>query len=194
MQLMVWARRQAARLARAVSILVLVLLSLAIAPDGVTARAYAYDAIPHTSAVRFDYGRAAESATAPTVARTANARSEFSAVQGNLVAAETGSETAQIGSKLEYFLGNAKGNIHNIDRSVSMERQLNSIGVFDNAEGRALLEGHLRGVFDDASSVVRIQENGRVVRDGLLVGPRGVLKTETVWDGNRLITGTLFGR
>ncbi len=98
-----------------------------------------------------------------------------------------------IGTKLEYFFGNATGNAHNIQRSGDMASQLNRIGIGDNARGRALFAKHLEDVFNDPNSVVRVQENGRTVREGILKGPGGMVKTETVWDGNRLITGNLFG-
>jgi hypothetical protein len=42
---------------------------------------------------------------------------------------------ADLGKKLDYVFGKAKGSIHNVERSVDMERQLNRIGIFDNAEG-----------------------------------------------------------
>lgn len=99
----------------------------------------------------------------------------------------------EIGTKLEYFFGNATGNAHNIQRSGDMASQLNRIGIGDNATGRALFSDHLDEVFNNPNSVVRVQENGRTVREGLLKGPDGMLKTETIWDGNRLITGQLYG-
>jgi RHS repeat-associated protein len=100
---------------------------------------------------------------------------------------------AQLGRKLEYFFGNATGNKHNIQRSGDMVKQLNRIGIQDNARGRAVFENHLRSVFADPDSVVAIQENGRVVREGILWTSGGVVKTETIWDGNRLITGNIYG-
>ncbi|MEU4395898.1 polymorphic toxin-type HINT domain-containing protein [Kribbella sp. NPDC023855] len=99
----------------------------------------------------------------------------------------------EIGTKLEYFFGNATGNAHNIQRSGDMASQLNRIGIGDSAGGRALFSAHLNEVFHNPNSVVRVQENGRTVRDGLLIGPGGMLKTETIWDGNKLITGQLYG-
>lgn len=41
--------------------------------------------------------------------------------------------------------------------------------------------------------ILKTQENGRVVRESLISGPNGVIKAESVWDGLKLITATLFG-
>jgi RHS repeat-associated protein len=100
---------------------------------------------------------------------------------------------AQLGTKLEYFFGNATGSSHNIQRSGDMVKQLNRIGIQDNARGREIFANHLRSVFADADSVVAIQDNGRIVREGILWTSGGVVKTETIWDGNRLITGNIYG-
>lgn len=99
----------------------------------------------------------------------------------------------QLGSKLEYFLGRATGNAHNIERSTQMLRQLEHVGLPDTPATRQYLTEHLTGVLRDPSNIVRVQENGRILRESLLMGPRGGLKFETVWDGDRLITGNLFG-
>lgn len=53
---------------------------------------------------------------------------------------------------------------------------------------------HLTGVLNDSSSIVQVQANGRVVRESLLMGPRGGLKIESIWDGTKLITVNLFGK
>jgi RHS repeat-associated protein len=99
----------------------------------------------------------------------------------------------QLGSKLEYFLGRATGNAHNIERSTQMLRQLERVGLPDTPATRQYLTEHLTGVLRDPSNIVRVQENGRIVRESLLMGPRGALKLETVWDDARLITANLFG-
>jgi len=103
------------------------------------------------------------------------------------------SGSAEIGSKLEYFLGRATGSQHNIDRSQGMLRQLESIGLPDTPATREYLSQHLSETYSNAGSVLRTQENGRVVRESLLMGPQGGVKFETIWDGNRLITGEMFG-
>lgn len=102
--------------------------------------------------------------------------------------------TPQLGRKLEYFFGNATGSTHNIQRSLGMQDQLNRVGIFDNDAGRALMTDHLTEVLNDSTNIVRVQDNGRAVRESLLCGPQGCLKFETIWEDNKLITGTLFGQ
>ncbi|SHJ48350.1 hypothetical protein SAMN02745136_00150 [Anaerocolumna jejuensis DSM 15929] len=74
-----------------------------------------------------------------------------------------------------------------------MERQLNSIGIFDNKRGRRVVLDNLTQAYNNSSSILKTQENGRVVRESLLVGPNGAVKVESIWDGKRLITVTLYG-
>ena len=99
----------------------------------------------------------------------------------------------EIGRKLDYVLGRATGNAHNIARSTQMLRQLQSIGLQDTAATRELLAGHLEEVLNDSSNIVRTQTNGRVVRDSLLMGRNGIVKLESVWDNTKLITVNVFG-
>ncbi|WP_310551895.1 hypothetical protein [Paenibacillus glufosinatiresistens] len=101
--------------------------------------------------------------------------------------------TPEFGRKLEYIFGNATGSKHNIDRSIAMENQLKSIGIFDNQAGRELVLKNLTDDFKDPKSISKIQENGNVVRDPLIAGPNGLIKIESVWDGNKLITVQLYG-
>lgn len=102
------------------------------------------------------------------------------------------SRVANIGRKLEYLLGKATGSAHNIERSTGMLRQLESIGIFDNAAGRLVLSDHLKAVFGNAVGLS--QSNGRVLRESLLMGPNGGLKVESIWEGNQLITVKLIGK
>ena len=64
---------------------------------------------------------------------------------------------AEIGKKLDYFLGKATGNQHNIDRSTSMLRQLESIGLPDNVVTRQYLLQHLKNAYADPSNIIRVQ-------------------------------------
>jgi hypothetical protein len=98
-----------------------------------------------------------------------------------------------IGRKLEYFLGNATGSAHNVKRSTDMRRQLAAVGLSDNAATRQYLTEHLKTVINDASNIALTQADGRVVRESLIMGPNGRLKLESIWEGDKLITGTLFG-
>jgi len=48
-------------------------------------------------------------------------------------------------------------------------------------------------VINDDSNIAIIQENGRFLRESLLMGPLGGVKWETIWDGAKLITGIIHG-
>ena len=72
-----------------------------------------------------------------------------------------------------------------------MLASLSRIGITNEAEGRALLEDFLQSQYDDKSSISS-EEDGRAIRDGLLLGPGGFAKMETVWRGAKLITGLIY--
>ncbi|AVK84465.1 hypothetical protein C3943_13235 [Lysinibacillus sp. B2A1] len=92
------------------------------------------------------------------------------------------------GSKLEFIFGNATGNKNHIERSLAMELQLNSIGIFDDAKGKKLVLDNLSNAFDDPSSIVKTQDNGRVVRETMISGPNGKLKVVSVWNKEKLVS------
>lgn len=98
-----------------------------------------------------------------------------------------------LGRKLDYLFGQATGRLHNIDRSQSMLRQLQRIGLPDRPDVRRYLADHFTKVVNDPSNIVDRLENGYVKRESLLMGPRGALKMDTIWDGARLITAMLKG-
>lgn len=108
-------------------------------------------------------------------------------------ATESTGPNAYLGNKLEFLLGNAGGNQINIDRSQTMLRQLRSIGLGDTPSTRAYLTDQLSAVLSDPTNISRVQQDGRAVRESLLKGPAGMIKMETVWDDNKLITVKLFG-
>jgi hypothetical protein len=73
-----------------------------------------------------------------------------------------------------------------------MLNQMNRIGL--GPWNRDYIREFLARVVYDPSTVVRIEEGGRVVREALLVGPRGSVLFQSVWgpDG-RLFTFFLRG-
>lgn len=71
-----------------------------------------------------------------------------------------------------------------------MLRQLESVGIFDNTQGRAYLQLHLEQAY---KNIGVLQENGRVMRESLLMGQYGSLKVESIWESNRLITIKFYG-
>jgi RHS repeat-associated protein len=111
--------------------------------------------------------------------------------KGLLLAEEATAETAYIGTKLEFLFGKATGSIHNITRSTGMLKQLESIGIFDNAVGRSFLNSHLEEVYKSAKGIV--QTDGRILRESLIMGPNGGLGVKSYWEGNKLITVILLG-
>jgi hypothetical protein len=77
-------------------------------------------------------------------------------------------------AKIGYMFGQASGSAHNIERAIQNATQLERIGVFNTAEGRAMLEAHLRSVAIDQSSVVRTFSNefgNFAVHESLFAGP-----------------------
>jgi len=107
--------------------------------------------------------------------------------------AAAGKIMPELGQKLDYVFGRATGSAHNIQRSQAMLAQMERIGLSDSAASRIMLQQHLEAVVNDASNIARTQSNGRIVRESLLMGPRGGVKVESIWEGDRLITVNLFG-
>jgi RHS repeat-associated protein len=98
----------------------------------------------------------------------------------------------EIGRKLDYLFGLARGSVHNIQRSTSMLAELRRIGLNDTADARGLVQAHLGRVLNHASNIVS-QTGGRTVRESFLMGPTGGVKLETVWEGTKLITMKVLG-
>ncbi len=95
---------------------------------------------------------------------------------------------------MDYVLGKAIGAAHNVDRSRDMLRQMERIGFSESQGTRNYLADHLKKALNDPTSIVRTQENGRILRETLLTGPRGSLKVESVWEDSKLITVAVFGK
>jgi hypothetical protein len=98
-----------------------------------------------------------------------------------------GYRAVNLGRKLDYILGKATGSSHNIQRSQSMLRELERVGLPDSPATRQYLTEHLTQVARQAGGIT--QANGRVVKESLLMGPGGAsVKLKTVWEGTKLIT------
>ena len=100
---------------------------------------------------------------------------------------------AELGSKLDYLLGKATGNAHNIARSAAMKKSLENIGLGDSNFTRAYLTNYFNKVLNDPLSVKEIQKTGRIVRESLLMGPNGGVKVNSIWEDSKLITVEIFG-
>jgi len=103
-----------------------------------------------------------------------------------------GTKLPNLGNKLEFAFGNATGRLHNLQRSTTMMRQLNKIGIFNNAAGKSHLVKHLNRVFLNTKNVLS-NEGGFVTKESILMGPNGGLKMQSVWKGRDLITIKLMG-
>ncbi|AUM65105.1 hypothetical protein C0R09_11510 [Brevibacillus laterosporus] len=71
---------------------------------------------------------------------------------------------------------------------------MNSVGIYDNVFWRDYVQGVFTRAFNDKSiGYVSSQNANRIVKEFVLAGPRGVVKVESVWESNRLITMILYG-
>jgi len=102
-------------------------------------------------------------------------------------------QTADIGRKLDYLYGNATGNVHNIQRSLDMQRQLERIGLHNTPSNRAYLVQHLQTVLNNPTNVPKTLSNGNVIRESLLMGPNGGVKLITIWNKTKLVTAIIKG-
>ena len=148
-------------------------------------------------AIGLGAGAAVSLATTSLVgAATATASSyEISAAVTTFISTNqtVGNICADLGRKLDYMFGKAQGNKHNIDRSQSMQRSLENIGLGDNENSRAYISDHLNKVLNDPKTIIEIQESGNTVRESLLKGPDGVVKVKSIWEDAKLITVEIFG-
>ncbi len=98
------------------------------------------------------------------------------------------SRVAILGNKLDYLFGKAKGDPHSVQRSLDMLRQMERIGLPDTPEIRRYTAQYFQSVLNDPTNIAQILPNGRVMRESLLMGPRGGVKVVSIWEENRLIT------
>ena len=99
---------------------------------------------------------------------------------------------ANIGSKLEFLFGRASGSAENIARSRAMQNELLGIGLRDSPSTRGYVSDILQSALRDPMSVRAVQTSGRVVRESILMGPKGGVKLESTWEGTKLITMKVF--
>ncbi|SCF24176.1 intein C-terminal splicing region [Micromonospora haikouensis] len=101
--------------------------------------------------------------------------------------------------KFDYMFGNVASNSHNAARSAQNQAQFARVGVYNNAEGRGLLQSHFDEVVGSDSNILRTfkNEHGEFqIRDSLFAGPGGFLHLETTWQvtGDRLRMTTVIPR
>ena len=95
----------------------------------------------------------------------------------------------QLSQKLDYILGNATGDKHNIDRAQGLLEQVQSIGINDTPKGRQYMLEQLMEIPDAVS-----ESHIRNRYSSLLCGPNGVKQMDTIWESGKLITIYIFGR
>lgn len=103
--------------------------------------------------------------------------------------------------KLDYIFGKVTSSPENMARSISMYKQLNAIGVFDNTAGRELVRQSLEAAAKSTDKIVKEEvRNGvtTLTKESLLAGPNGILKLQSFWevtsDGLRLTSVIPFGK
>lgn len=68
-----------------------------------------------------------------------------------------------------------------------MQRQLNSIAIFENKAGRSYLKGELGKALNSSNNVLK-RDGAFTIRESLLMGPNGGLFMESRWQSNKLNT------
>ncbi|TDZ94477.1 hypothetical protein CCUG62472_02672 [Mycobacteroides salmoniphilum] len=103
--------------------------------------------------------------------------------------------------KLDYIFGKVTSSPENMARSISMYKQLNAVGIFDNAAGRELVQQSLEAAAKTADNVVKEEiRNGvtTLTKESLLAGPNGILKLQSFWEvtseGLRLTSAIPYGK
>jgi hypothetical protein len=76
-----------------------------------------------------------------------------------------GSKSADLGNKLDYIFGKGTGNKHNIQRSQSMQIELEKIGIYDDLSGRDYLTQHLNKVLNDSSNISSVEVRSYVAKE-----------------------------
>jgi hypothetical protein len=75
---------------------------------------------------------------------------------------------------------------------MEMQSSLSKIGIYDDLQGRQLLNSKLTESFYHSQGIT--QTNGRIAKDFILSGPGGNVKVTSIWEGNKLITLNIYGR
>jgi uncharacterized protein RhaS with RHS repeats len=109
---------------------------------------------------------------------------------GDEVESKTEGLVADLGRKLDYFFGLATGSEPNVERSLSMKATLEKIGIADTPENRGIMAAYFNRVLNSQNFIDGAKKGFQMI-EWPLIGPSGAVKVQTVWDGNRLITGWL---
>lgn len=120
----------------------------------------------------------------------------FGFAGGAKAAAARSSSTieGQITKKMAFAFGEATGTAANIQRSAGNLAQLTKIGFNVGKESERYLVRHFANVLRNPASIAKTLGKGRVLRESLLMGPKGGLKVNSIWEGKKLITFWFQGR
>ncbi len=106
-------------------------------------------------------------------------------------------QTAELGIKLDYQLGKATGNEHNISRSKGLLKEMEKLGFDDNSSNRKYFQKYYNDVLNNGDNIILEEivvyrdKTGsyiKTTRESFLMGKRGGAVVTTSWDGNRLLT------
>lgn len=129
------------------------------------------------------------------VAALGRGATTFGTAAGYKAAAATSGRAIVDAGKYDYLFGKVASNAHNQARSAQNARQLARIGVYDNALGRSLLQGHFDDVVartDNILGTIPTEYGMLQIRESVFVGPGGFLHFRSGWQvtdaGLRLTT------
>ena len=105
--------------------------------------------------------------------------------------------------KYNYLFGNVKNDSHNTSRALQNKQQLSSIGIYDDRNGREIINKSLNEALSIRNSVKDTYSkniDGKYqrfeAREGIITGPGGIRKFESHFeimnDGSRRLTTIIF--
>ena len=105
--------------------------------------------------------------------------------------------------KYNYLFGNVKNDSHNTSRALQNKQQLSSIGIYDDRNGREIINKSLNealsirnSVKDTYSKNIDGKYHRFEAREGIITGPGGIRKFESHFeimnDGSRRLTTIIF--
>ncbi len=74
-----------------------------------------------------------------------------------------------------------------------MRKLITKIRIFDNKKGREIVKNSLTIALNDTTNISGFGRRGEIIRESLLVGPKGILYMESIWRGTKLDSVILKG-
>ena len=72
---------------------------------------------------------------------------------------------ANLGNKLDYLLGKASGDNHNIKRSKAMQAELQKIGIHNTLSGKEYISNYLNDVLKDPTNISNVEIRSYTVKE-----------------------------